>query len=231
MHQRGSCLAYETGIRKQGKHQAFRDRQSPEAVLSELQVSETGANSLSKTSLSSKGDGVQSLAALSLMRHASQRSASDRQLILAVEEPESHLHPNAIHALRSVLLDIAKQHQVIITTHCPLFIDRHDVNANILVSSNQASCATSVREIRQTMGVRVSDNLSAAEILLLVEGENDRRAMRALLAHFSKRLATAMHSGILGIDTLLGGSNLGYKLAQAREAMRRVSTCLRHLEA
>jgi predicted ATP-dependent endonuclease of OLD family len=45
------------------------------------------------TELRHKGDGVQSLAALSLLRHSWQRSAGGRQLVLAIEEPESHLHP------------------------------------------------------------------------------------------------------------------------------------------
>src|SRR5207302_5609296 len=54
------------------------------------------------TQLIRKGDGVQSLAALSLMRHASESSGSGRNLILAIEEPESHLHPNAIHQLKRV---------------------------------------------------------------------------------------------------------------------------------
>ncbi len=71
------------------------------------------------TELLRKGDGVQSLAALSLMRHASETSGAGRNLILAIEEPESHLHPNAIHQLRAVIADIARKHQVIMTTHCP----------------------------------------------------------------------------------------------------------------
>jgi hypothetical protein len=54
------------------------------------------------TNLSRKGDGVQSLAALSLMRHASEAGATGKQLVLAIEEPESHLHPSAIHQLRAV---------------------------------------------------------------------------------------------------------------------------------
>ncbi len=173
----------------------------------------------SPTPLSSKGDGVQSLAALSLLRHASQRSAAGKQLILALEEPESHLHPSAIHELRKVLTDISGVNQVIITTHCPLFVDRYDVGANILVTENHASCATSVSQIRSAMGVRVSDNLIAAEILLLVEGEEDRTCMRALLSQNSLRLATALQSGVLAIDTLGGGTNLTYKLTQSREAM------------
>lgn len=173
----------------------------------------------SPTSLAAKGDGVQSLAALSLMRHASQSNAKGKQVILAIEEPESHLHPNAIHQLRVVLGEIATQHQVIITTHCPLFVDRHDAKSNILVSKNRAKPAVSIQELREVMGVRVSDNLVAAEVLLMVEGEDDRRGMRALLAHHSTKLRKSLESGRLGIDTLGGGGNLTYKLTMAREAM------------
>jgi putative ATP-dependent endonuclease of OLD family len=173
----------------------------------------------SPTSLAAKGDGVQSLAALSLMRHASQTNSDGKIVILAIEEPESHLHPNAIHQLRGVLGEIAKLHQVIITTHCPLFVDRHEAKSNILVSKNRAKPAASIQELRQVMGVRVSDNLVAAEVLLMVEGEDDRRAIRVLLAHYSTKLRRALESGRLGIDTLGGGGNLTYKLTMAREAM------------
>jgi putative ATP-dependent endonuclease of the OLD family len=72
------------------------------------------------TLLQNKGDGMQSLAALSLMRHASRLGAGERELVLAIEEPESHLHPRAIHQLKAVLKEISEQHQIIMTTHCPL---------------------------------------------------------------------------------------------------------------
>jgi len=171
------------------------------------------------TTLSRKGDGVQSLAALSLMRHASQTGSKGKGIILAIEEPESHLHPNAIHQLRKVLTEISAQHQVIITTHCPLFVDRHDPCANILVSANKANPAVSIREIRDVMGVRVADNLVAAEVLLLVEGEGDARVIRALLSSHSEPLRKSLQTGKLGIEPLFGSGNLTYKLTQAREAM------------
>jgi putative ATP-dependent endonuclease of the OLD family len=48
------------------------------------------------TLLELKGDGVQSLAALAIMRHSSETTAIGRNLVIAIEEPESHLHPGAI---------------------------------------------------------------------------------------------------------------------------------------
>lgn len=175
------------------------------------------------TPLHRKGDGVQSLAALSLMRHASEGSGVGDNLILAIEEPESHLHPNAIHQVRSVLFDIAQKHQVIMTTHCPLFVDRTTIRSNVIVQANKATPAKDVKQIRQVLGVRASDNLQNAELVLVVEGEDDRRSIRALLSHHSSSLKTALSENSLGIESLTGGSNLSYKLSQIREAM-----CLTH---
>jgi predicted ATPase len=175
------------------------------------------------THLNRKGDGVQSLAALSLMRHASQSGGVARNSILAIEEPESHLHPNAIHQLKSVLTEIARKHQIIMTTHCPLLVDRASIKSNILVHKNKATPAKDVKQIRGILGVRASDNLQHAEMILVVEGEDDRRVLSALIKHHSKPLAAAMSQQALGIESLCGATNLSYKLSQIREAM-----CLAH---
>lgn len=111
------------------------------------------------TDLELKGDGVKSLAAISLLRRASESGARGRQIILAIEEPESHLHPRAIHELRNVLYELAERYQVIITTHCPALVDRRDIKRNILVEASKAREAKSIRHIRDVLGVRTSDNL------------------------------------------------------------------------
>ncbi len=80
-----------------------------------------------------------------------------------------------------------------------------------------------MREIRDVLGVHASDNLQHAELILVVEGEEDRRAIRALLGHQSKSLSSALAQGALGIESFQGGSNLTYKLSQMREAL-----CLTH---
>jgi putative ATP-dependent endonuclease of the OLD family len=71
--------------------------------------------------------------------------------------------------------------------------------------------------------VRASDNLQHAELVLLVEGEEDRKAVTALLKHHSQTISSAITQGTLGIDSLLGSSNLSYKLCQVREAI-----CIAH---
>jgi predicted ATP-dependent endonuclease of OLD family len=171
------------------------------------------------TRIQQKGDGVQSLAALSLMKHASERSASGKNLILAIEEPESHLHPKAIHQLKQVISDISTRSQVILTTHCPTFVDRLNLQSNIVVSDNKAIPARNIEIIRDILGVKASDNLRHAELVLVVEGEDDKIALNSMLACASQQIKIAVTQGMVAIDSLLGGSNLSYKLTQLRDAI------------
>ena len=169
------------------------------------------------TELSHKGDGVQSLAALALIHRVAMDQARGRELILAVEEPEAHLHPRAIHKLKGVLGDIAASQQVIITTHSPLFANRSDISSNVIVDKSRARPARTIAEIRDTLGVRVSDSLSSAEVVLICEGECDRVALAGLLPSRSPALADAVASGRLAIDGMQGSGNLKYKLALYRD--------------
>lgn len=171
------------------------------------------------TELRFKGDGVQSLAALALMKHAATPKDGSGALFLAIEEPESHLHPSAIHRLGAVINEISKKHQVVLTTHCPLFVDRHHIEANIVVNQNKAKPAASIQAIRAALGVRVSDNLHNADIILIAEGEEDRMSLLALLRHHSKRLKSAIDSGTLAVDSLGGSSKLTYKLQLVRDSL------------
>jgi putative ATP-dependent endonuclease of OLD family len=171
------------------------------------------------TSLKYKGDGVKSLAALALMRHASERESTSQNIIIAVEEPESHLHPEAMHGLRKVLDDLSTNTQIVITTHCPVFVERHRVGSNILVYKRKARPAKTLEEIRRILGVRAADNLKSADLVLVVEGEEDRIVMRSLLAHHSSEIKHALVSGAIAIDSLGGGANLSYKLGELRNAV------------
>ena len=178
------------------------------------------------TTLNRKGDGVQSLAALALMKYLSESTSGRHHHILAIEEPESHLHPNAIHELKAVLGAISKNNQVIISTHNPLLVNRAKISSNVLVQGSSATPAKSVDEIRSALGVRASDNLRHAELLLLVEGEDDRRSLGAILESNSTAIKKALSEGNLAIETLNGGTNLSYKLSEARAALCNVHVFL-----
>ena len=180
------------------------------------------------TNLEQKGDGIQSLVALSLMRFSSEKSAQGRSLMLAIEEPESHLHPNAIHKLKKVLYEISEKHQLIITTHNPVLVNREHISSNILVENNKATPASRIQEVRDILGVRASDNLRSADLVLVVEGEDDRKAISSILSHYSNKLKTALSDSRLAVDSLSGGTNLNYKLSMLRDSLCSVHCFLDH---
>jgi putative ATP-dependent endonuclease of OLD family len=165
-----------------------------------------------KTDLSEKGDGIISLASISLMKHVSEESLGAKSLILSIEEPESHLHPEAIHGLRQVLKDISRQQQVIITTHSPILVEREQVSQNIIVRRGRAQKAKRIEDIREALGIQMADNLIGAYAVLLVEGEEDRDIVSLLLSSLSSALGTAMSRRFLVVDHLGGATNLHYKV-------------------
>jgi putative ATP-dependent endonuclease of OLD family len=193
-----------------------------EALLSKLKIIVDDGVA---TELKYKGDGVQSLAALALVRKA----AADRRLgalLLAVEEPEAHLHPRAIHELRQVLIDIAVKQQVVLTTHTPLLVNRHRLSSNIIVRSNRAAPAKNLADLRDALGVRISDNLLSASLVLLVEGGGDEAALKEILGHKSPQLKNALVSGGLAIEQLGSASKLTSRLHELRAQLCRYHVLL-----
>ena len=184
-----------------------------------------------KTDLELKGDGIKSLAAIAMMRHSSRAESQEKSLILAVEEPESHLHPGSIHRLRGVLREIAKGHQVVITTHSPLLVDTVDVRRNIIVTSSRAYPAKSLADVRKALGVRIADNLVSAYLVLLVEGESDRRIMESWLMEGSRTLKDALRERSLAIEILGGTDNVAYQVRLYKNLLCNVHVYLDNDEA
>lgn len=163
------------------------------------------------TKLERKGDGVQSLVALALMRHASEQTSKDQNTIIAIEEPESHLHPRAVHELRVVIEKLSEGNQIVLTSHSPLFVDPDCLDHTIIVRNSKAAPAKHVSEVRDVLGVRFSDNLENARMVLLVEGADDAVALRAILANRSEVIAGALSAGTISMDHLGGASGLRQK--------------------
>lgn len=160
------------------------------------------------TPLEQKGSGAQSLVALALAHTISKRTNSVDNFILAIEEPEAHLHPDAIHQLRNILHDISSNNQLIITTHSPLLVNTENIDANVIVSNNQAHAAKGKKDIRDTIGVKASDNLLQAENVIIVEGYSDERILKCLLSEYSEVLKTAFEDGSLTIISAHGCSKV-----------------------
>jgi len=157
------------------------------------------------TLLERKGDGVKSLAAIGLLYGSTPAKTAS---VLALEEPESHLHPKAIHTLKSILAELSERIQLVISTHNPLFVDRGNVRNNILVHNQSAKAAKNIGEIRELLGVRASDNLSHARLVLIVEGKGDKQALESIFRARSSDLEDALDGGDFVIDYLGGASKL-----------------------
>lgn len=165
------------------------------------------------TSISYKGDGIKSLVSLAILKNM---SPSGRASIIAIEEPESHLHPEAIHSLVRVINGVSENHQVVITTHNPLFVQRNAVSENVIVNEGTAKPAKSIKEIRDILGVLPEDNLINASHVLVVEGEDDKIALTKILKSLSVTLKDALNKNSFIIQPLSGASNLNYELNRLR---------------
>ncbi len=181
-----------------------------------------------RTTLDMKGDGVQSLAAVALLRRAAMDRSRSRTFVFAVEEPEAHLHPRAIRELRRVLAQIAEDQQLVVTTHSPLIADPLRVDRNVIVEESQARAARKISEVRDCLGVRLEDNLQSARLALVVEGMSDVRILGALLAEIDAALRDDLEAGTLVIEGLGGGGKLGYRLSQYASGVCGVFVVLDH---
>ena len=173
------------------------------------------------TNIEFKGDGVKSLAALALLKD---RHIASGASVIAIEEPESHLHPAAIHQLNKIIASLTTSNQIILTTHNPLFVDRHNLSSNIIIDSGKATSAKDVKSIRQLLGVKASDNLTNANYALVVEGEEDAKALFALLPTLSDRIGKSLKNHMLVIEPIGGAGNLPYKLS-----LMHTSLCVYHV--
>ena len=168
------------------------------------------------TSISYKGDGIKSLATLAILKD---RVSSGGASIIAIEEPESHLHSGAIHNLVNVILNISRNNQVIITTHNPLFVQRNNIRSNIIVNDGKATPAKSIMEIRNILGVLPEDNLKSASHVLVVEGDNDKIILSKILSLKSSQISSAITNNRLVIKSLGGASNLAHDILDLKNSM------------
>ncbi len=141
----------------------------------------TGDHDVNQVSPVELGSGLQSLLDLAILMPES----DDRQMILAVEEPEAFLHPSAQRTLARTLLQEMPGVQKLVSTHSPVIVDEAKYGAVVLVRNHE------VFEPRPQEGAR-RDQINTAllsgqgseaifsEAVLLVEGEGDRLFFEAL---------------------------------------------------
>lgn len=170
------------------------------------------------TSILEKGDGVKSLLTMALLHDLADRGATS-QVLLAIDEPEAHLHPDAVHKMAQVLREIAAEQRVIVATHSPVLVNRTHLNKNLIVENNSVSEVLRIGQIRTCLGVRPFDNLSSAEFLVLTEGPTDCQVVTSALREYSDICADALADGRLAVTDAVGADNLPNRARFALEMM------------
>ncbi|MEV0570708.1 AAA family ATPase [Dactylosporangium sp. NPDC050588] len=148
------------------------------------------------------GSGVEQLL-LTLVLGMSQEQGS----LIALEEPETSLHPGAQRALLGHLSEWAEERQFIITTHSPVLLDGLQRAAVKVVrrengQSSIGSVDSPAVDALQELGVRLTDVLSA-ERILLVEGPSDRDVLQAWFPQLATDPRVAVILGVGGDNSRL----------------------------
>lgn len=185
------------------------------AILEDIQIDD-GVS----TSIGTKGDGIQSLAALALtLEWTRSRSRPEGKLIVAVEEPESHLHPGAVHEVRAVLQGIAETQQVIVTTHSQALVNRANIRQNVVVSNRGAQRAETIEDLRVSLGVRLSDALASTEVIVIAEGWLDEKILPPLLAQRDPEVDEWVVDGRVTFESAGSGSKIYARALAARSIL------------
>jgi len=151
------------------------------------------------TPLSLKGTGFQSVFLIAATKYLSEKSRRDRtqNLVLAVEEPEAFLHPNAQRVILGYLRSIAEAGLVLVSTHSTVMLDalhwRDFGNIARVVRGDDPAAGNPTNVVqprltdheKQLLASR--SDLRGSEILysrgvLLVEATADRRVFERLAA-------------------------------------------------
>lgn len=127
-------------------------------LLSKAQVVLNNGTSAIDFPLDRHGQGTQSVTAILLFKAyinilLKEISSDSAEAILTLEEPEAHLHPQAIRALQKSIEEM--RCQKIITTHSPYFIQNADVRNIRYLRKNEGQ--TNVSRIKDHVSFEVED--------------------------------------------------------------------------
>ena len=157
------------------------------------------------TNLEYKGDGIKSLVTMGLLKN---RGDAGTPSIIAIEEPESHLHSSAIDRLKKILEDLSRTSQVIVSSHNPILVNRYDQGVNILVENGRAVFRPNIRQIRDSLGIKISDNLTDAENVILVEGETDKVILVSFIKTFFPKIYKEIERNTVIVQSSGGTANM-----------------------
>jgi predicted ATP-dependent endonuclease of OLD family len=143
--------------------------------------------------ISQRSDGFQRFLSLYINILAKSGGDLEGDLIL-IDNPGLHLHPKIKKEFRNAIESVAKDNQVVYTTHSPYMIDKQDLEKIRVVSKGGIEEGTKVEKlseysgedgdalkpIRSSIGAEASDSLFASTKNVIVEGYSDRRYLNQM---------------------------------------------------
>lgn len=150
--------------------------------------------------INKRGSGVRRLILLNFFRAEAEKAVlgSQRNVIYAIEEPETSQHPNYQMMLMRALLTLANQpnRQILVTTHVPALAGLMPIEGIRYVTKNgdgnptvKMPDASVLREAAESLGVLPETGMERARGVILVEGKSDVTFLR----HTAKTLKAAGH--------------------------------------
>ncbi|MBK0403628.1 AAA family ATPase [Adhaeribacter sp. BT258] len=146
------------------------------------------ANQDKSIPLKFRGDGFRRITMMAYFEYLAEESRNEHQnIIFGFEEPESFLHPSAQEGLFEKLKSISENgYQVFLTTHSPTIVSFSDRDKIIHIRKEDGQyfvyqSISDFTEIVNDLGINLKNQLISefdkAQLLLLVEGPDDVRAM------------------------------------------------------
>lgn len=135
----------------------------------------------SPINMTHKGSGYRRLFMVARFRYLAEKKKGDN-IIYAIEEPETFLHPSAQEDLLTALKELSENTQIILATHSPVFAGSSDKNAVILSEKTAdgskyytASDDTELpKRVIRELGIRPHHNLRDKYTkILFCESKND----------------------------------------------------------
>lgn len=139
--------------------------------------------------INKRGSGVRRLILLNFFRAEAERAVigTQRNVIYAIEEPETSQHPNYQMMLMKALLELSVQpnRQIIVTTHVPALAGLMPIHGIRFVSKDENGTPfvkmpndEVLKEAAESLGVLPETGMERARGVVLVEGKSDVTFLR-----------------------------------------------------
>src|SRR5690606_11265902 len=139
--------------------------------------------------INKRGSGVRRLILLNFFRAEAEKAVvgSQRNVIYAIEEPETSQHPNYQLMLMKALLDLSNQpnRQIIVTTHVPALAGLIPIDGVRYVTKDEHGLPVVkmpdnqvLKDAAESLGVLPETGMDRARGVVLVEGKSDVTFLR-----------------------------------------------------